>query len=628
MTPYGLVGHPWPFVRVRRVLAAATLLLAVASGGAGAQTTVLSEGFEEWPPSGWTVAGACGAWARPSLAEIPNYTGGDGDAAVADGSSCGAGVDTALTSPEFAIPAAATSAGLTFAHDFFAASDGADVATVEVSVGGGSWSVVDTITDGPLRGPLRRAVDLSMYAGRGSLRLRFRFGTREPEGPVSHWWWQVDRVEIRYAACPSAPAPVVQGGGAACAPPGATLDAGAWEAYRWRKDGADLAGATGRTLTALQSGEYAVRVTDDRGCEGTSSPVTVTAAPAPGVPRIEGPALSCSDAHVELAALGGPYASYRWYADGRPIPGATDSKLHATASAWYTVEGTTDDGCAAVSSGHELTVEPVGPEVSGPAHGCGLVRLTTGSFASYQWLAGGVPIPGATGSTYDAASDGDYAVEIATTGGCMATSGALRVTVTPYPTIEGDLPNACPRTDVLLAAGGPYAGYQWLRDDRPIAGAVTATLVARLPGSYSVAATDESGCTVASPYRDVAMVFCADSEVSPVGAEHPLRLERLAPKGESSASGYGLSFQPVGGATGYNVYEGNLGEWYSHGGSPGNLCDAAVTALQDGSLAVVITPSAGDHYYLVTARGDAGEGRSGFDSSGAPIDPAQSTCAP
>jgi hypothetical protein len=59
-----------------------------------------------------------------------------------------------------------------------------------------------------------------------------------------------------------------------------------------------------------------------------------------------------------------------------------------------------------------------------------------------------------------------------------------------------------------------------------------------------------------------------------------------------------LSFQDLGGTVGgYNVYEGAIGSWYSHGAQ---ACAQAGTAGA-GRRTVTITPSAGSRYFLVTS---------------------------
>ncbi|MCU0224671.1 MAG: hypothetical protein MUF27_11525 [Acidobacteria bacterium] len=615
------------FARLGLLLAAAWLGL-VLPGPVQAQTEVLSESFSLWPPPGWTITGGCGAWVDTDLATLSNYTGGEGDGALADGTPCGAGVDTSLVSPVFGLPPTADWAELAFRHDFYAATGSPDTATVQIAVDGGAWTTLDTLAGDPLRGPLHRSVDLSAYAGQTDLRIRFRLQTDEPAGPVNHWWWQIDDVRIRFTACASGPIPTVSGGGAACAPPGAELNTETYASYQWRKDGADIAGATLPTHAVTGSGDYSVRVTDDQGCSGESVAVTVTVSSAPGVPEIVGPALSCSGTGVLLTALGGPFASYQWSESGHAIAGATEATYDATASGWYTVEATAVNGCASISSGHALVIDDQAPEVSGADQGCGVVNLSTGPFSSYQWLAGGQPIPGAVDRAFQATADGDYSVQVTSALGCLATSAVHPVAVTPSPVVTGSDTNACPQSTVPLAVSGPYVAYTWLRNGVAIAGAAGPALAVQTSGNYTVVATDGQGCASSSAPHAVTIQFCATSEVSPHAADHPLRLSRLAPKGPALATELMLTFQAVGGAEGYNVYEGTLGSWYSHGAAPGNQCAAAVTDLGDGSLTATVTPSAGNRYYLVTAYASGTEGPSGADSTGAPIPPSQSTCAP
>ena len=50
------------------------------------------------------------------------------------------------------------------------------------------------------------------------------------------------------------------------------LETGSYASYQWYRDGLELNGATGRTYTATQGGDYEVRVRDANGCEGVSAP--------------------------------------------------------------------------------------------------------------------------------------------------------------------------------------------------------------------------------------------------------------------------------------------------------------------------------------------------------------------
>ena len=195
---------------------------------------------------------------------------------------------------------------------------------------------------------------------------------------------------------------------------------------------------------------------------------------------------------------------------------------------------------------------------------------------------------------------------------------------TDTPFIEDDMVTfGCP-IDGLIVGGGNFDAYQWYYEGVPIAGATAATYDASLTGEYRVNVADTQGCRNASAGYTSMVSFCADSEVSPDGAVHPLRIDKDA----TSSTGYRLRFQSIDGAEGYNVYVGTLGSWYSHGSDPANACDVATELLPLGELGAELPFDAADRYYLVSAFAGADEGPSGLDSSGAVIDPAQSTCLP
>jgi hypothetical protein len=107
-------------------------------------------------------------------------------------------------------------------------------------------------------------------------------------------------------------------------------------------------------------------------------------------------------------------------------------------------------------------------------------------------------------------------------------------------------------------------------------------------------------------------------EVSSIASGLPLLVTK-------SGANVRLSYQPIAGAGGYNVYEGAVGSWYSHSASVTNVCGAPSTPVAS-RRETVVTPAAGSRYYLITAY-TAAEGPSGFATSGA-IPPAASTCPP
>ncbi len=57
----------------------------------------------------------------------------------------------------------------------------------------------------------------------------------------------------------------------------------------------------------------------------------------------------------------------------------------------------------------------------------GFVLGVTGSYATYQWIKNGVPIPGATDSTYTVTENADYQVSVTDSTGCEGTSAIYEV---------------------------------------------------------------------------------------------------------------------------------------------------------------------------------------------------------
>jgi len=270
----------------------------------------------------------------------------------------------------------------------------------------------------------------------------------------------------------------------------------------------------------------------------------------------------------------------------------------------------------------ELTM----PAIVGPDSGCSGFLLSTRWYSTYQWRLNGSPILGATGRFLAVTQSGAYSVTVTDGAACSATSQERLVTVMPPPnaTISGAASNSCPSPTVTLQADPSGSGYRWSYEGVAITGATQRTCDVSLTGDYIVEVADSNGCIGTSAAKAVRVSFCQTTETSPSGAVFPARLAKDA----ASPTAYYLYFQRAGDAAGYNIYEGTLGSWYSHRNAPGNLCHAAVTDLGTGEMRAAITPSAGNHYYLVSAYEGKFEGPTGFSSSGTQIPAFQSSCAP
>lgn len=116
--------------------------------------------------------------------------------------------------------------------------------------------------------------------------------------------------------------------------------AGTGGAYLW-SDGK----TTTASITIAASGVYTVKATDNKGCTGTSAPVTVKLNTIPA-PVLVKPAttLICEGSNLSLTASGA--TTYQWYRNNVAIAGETQAIYKATQEGSYTVTGFSEPGCS------------------------------------------------------------------------------------------------------------------------------------------------------------------------------------------------------------------------------------------------------------------------------------------
>ncbi|GAA1180912.1 hypothetical protein GCM10009584_23660 [Ornithinimicrobium humiphilum] len=297
---------------------------------------------------------------------------------------------------------------------------------------------------------------------------------------------------------------------------GSTLTAapGAWTTgatlgYQWFADGAAISGATSSTFKPGngQSGKkITVKVTGRK--DGHTSVAKVSAATlkvmlAP-TPKISGTPVA---GRTLTAAPGtwttGTTLTYRWYADGTAISGATGKtytvptsmkgkKLVVKVTGKKTGHPTVTRASAATAA---VTLPPVPtapvPTVSGTAVAGSTLTAkpgtwTSGTTLSYRWYADGAAISGATGKTYKVPTTmRDKRITVKVTGkktgyaNVTKTSAATaRVQVAPTPTISGT-----PKVTYTLKANrgsgwssGTAFTYQWYANGKAISGATSSSL--------------------------------------------------------------------------------------------------------------------------------------------------------
>ena len=309
--------------------------------------------------------------------------------------------------------------------------------------------------------------------------------------------------------------------------------------YQWIKsDGntnADIEDATDSTYEASNDDlgqTIKVKVTftdDDDNAETLTSVATVAVAAKPnseptslpttsGTPQVEQTLTADTSAIADEDGLTNVSYSYQWIAGGSDIAGATGSSYILTSSEQgQTVQVRvtfTDDADNAESLTSVATVavaakpnsEPTGlPTISGTPQVEQTLTAGTAGIAdedgltkvsySYQWIAGGSDIDGATGSSYLlTASEQGQAIQVKVTftddadnQESLTSAETLEVAAKPNtaaagePTISGT-----PQVDETLTAGTSAISdedgldnvsyqYQWLRDDADIAGQTSST---------------------------------------------------------------------------------------------------------------------------------------------------------
>lgn len=133
--------------------------------------------------------------------------------------------------------------------------------------------------------------------------------------------------------CNGAPLPLLDAGN-----PGST--------YQWFLNSNPIAGATDQTYQTTQAGNYSV-VVGSGSCEGTGDmDLVIVDNPVVTLTNID----QCITAPFQALDAGNPGASYQWYENGNPIPGATSQTYTPSQAGTYSVDVTVPPGCSASGS--------------------------------------------------------------------------------------------------------------------------------------------------------------------------------------------------------------------------------------------------------------------------------------
>ncbi|MFD4959683.1 carboxypeptidase regulatory-like domain-containing protein [Microbacterium sp. NPDC058389] len=409
--------------------------------------------------------------------------------------------------------------------------------------------------------------------------------------------------------------PVVEG----VARVGRTLTAlpGSWTegtefAFQWSIDGMPVAGATSDTfpLTPQALGKsVAVTVTGSKpGFEAVSRTSSTTAGIAAGELASAAPTISGSiTVGAVLTATPGAWSpgstlTYRWLADATVISGATTSTLTLTSALYgkkISVEVTgTQAGYATFTrrSTSTTAVKPgsltVGtPSISGTAAVGSTLTLSTGAWTSgtkltYQWLANGAIVSGATSTKLTLSTAlKDKAISVRVTGtntgytdAARTSAATAKVATAATPAITGAAA-AGVRLTAITNTWTPDTKftYQWNADGVPIVGATSSTFT---PGT----AQDGKGITVRVTGTKSGWATVVKT------SKTTLRVTRWTTPKVTGTVGYGSTLTVSRGT--WSTGTAFTYQWYADGAAISGATGSSVklsTALKDKRISVKLT---------------------------------------
>lgn len=314
---------------------------------------------------------------------------------------------------------------------------------------------------------------------------------------------------LTVTATADSPATCLGGGSATAIASGGTLP------YTYVWNGTD----TTATATGLVAGPHVVVVTDADGCTASDT-VAIVQSPPPSVTAIVTAPVTCSVLGTATAAASSglpPYA-YLWSS------GAVTDVAIGLGAGTATVTVTDAGGCTATAA-VTLTDPPL------PALAVGSVvnaTCTTPGSATAAASGGTPPYTyfwdnGEITATANNLAPGQHIAIVTDAGGCTA-ADTIQIAAPPTPTvaIQVTAPATCTSSGVLSATatgGTPPIVFSWSNN---LAGPVIPNLQ---PGTYTVTATDDAGCTavasllLAAPaLPEVTIVGVSDASCSGPGS--------------------------------------------------------------------------------------------------------------
>jgi hypothetical protein len=356
-----------------------------------------------------------------------------------------------------------------------------------------------------------------------------------------------------------------------------TVATGTGLTYQWRRNGANITGATSASLTIPQAqpgdtGVYDVVVSGTCAPPDTSVPATLSVLPVPTITlQPVGVTMCAGDTATLHVRATGPNLKYQWRHNGVDIPGATDSVLIITGvqagdGGAYDVDVTSICPIPSNSSDAVLVVKLPPSIVAGPANTtvcmgqpASLTVVADGADLTYQWRKNGSPITGAISSTlnfsvvqptdtgrYDVVINGSCQPPVTTNQATLALTQSTSITISSQPRDT----SICLGTELTLDVGasGASLNYQWRRNGAPVQGATSRRLVIPAAsmsdtGSYEVVIGSACGEPVSSTSAHVSVTPSTSIVIEPRDTIIDLEISDGNVTLGVSAVGEGLTYQ-------------------------------------------------------------------------------------
>lgn len=264
---------------------------------------------------------------------------------------------------------------------------------------------------------------------------------------------------------------------------------------------------SGPVLEVSAPGTYSLTVTDNNGCENSSS-VDVIENTLPE-PEIDGNLAFCADTS-SILSLTASYQTYEW-SDGSTAPALT---IDESGAVMVTV--TDANGCSNFAAVDAVENPLPVFSITGEEAFCDNETVILGAdsdFASYQWSTG------ATTNTVEVGVPGLVALTVTDTNGCSSSNSITLIeNELPATAITG-MTSFCVNESTTLTAPDNLSTYLWGNGDTTQSTLITAA------GTYGLTVTDMNGCTAttavditedALPQPEIQGInaFCPDSTVT------------------------------------------------------------------------------------------------------------------